>query len=261
MCSKLTRLRCIAWVGSVGIHVVACAALSAAARQIPAAAAPRVAREARLWIARAEPSRFAPRCDETSRELEVPEPEEPRVVPVPDECVVPPRSRVEPDEPPPEPEPLAEAASAWTPGWDRPFAEVDRRADTERVAEELVEVLEPVARATPPAPPAPRPWRASPASARAAETAPARPDVLLHAPPPAYPRAALRLRLQGTVLCRLTVRADGRVVRVDVLESSGHSVLDEAACDALLQWRFEPRARAASDAPREVPHAVTFRIP
>ncbi|PTN54951.1 energy transducer TonB [Stenotrophomonas panacihumi] len=63
----------------------------------------------------------------------------------------------------------------------------------------------------------------------------------LRAPPPSYPRAALKDRLQGTVLLQVRVDTDGRPVAVDIARSSGHRVLDQAAQQQVMrQWRFRP---------------------
>jgi protein TonB len=64
------------------------------------------------------------------------------------------------------------------------------------------------------------------------------------APPPAYPSAARRMRLEGTVLLEVLVDVDGRPLRVDVREGSGHRQLDDAARDQVLaHWRFRPAMR------------------
>jgi protein TonB len=64
------------------------------------------------------------------------------------------------------------------------------------------------------------------------------------APPPVYPSAARRMHLEGTVLLEVLVDADGRPLRVDVRQSSGHRQLDEAARDQVLaRWRFQPAMR------------------
>ena len=63
----------------------------------------------------------------------------------------------------------------------------------------------------------------------------------LQAPPPPYPRVALKDRLQGTVLLQIRVDTDGHPVAVDIARSSGHLVLDRAARDQVLKhWRFRP---------------------
>jgi periplasmic protein TonB len=61
------------------------------------------------------------------------------------------------------------------------------------------------------------------------------------APPPAYPRDALRDGAEGTVLLQVLVDIDGRPLRVDVQRSSGDRRLDQAARKQVLQhWRFRP---------------------
>ncbi len=57
---------------------------------------------------------------------------------------------------------------------------------------------------------------------------------------PEYPTAARQRGEQGTVGCRIHVRADGSVESVEVLTSSGSRRLDRAAVSALECWRFEP---------------------
>jgi len=51
-----------------------------------------------------------------------------------------------------------------------------------------------------------------------------------------YPAAAITAHLEGTVLLRIRIAADGHVAGVDIVESSGHEVLDEAAVKAVRQW-------------------------
>jgi periplasmic protein TonB len=60
---------------------------------------------------------------------------------------------------------------------------------------------------------------------------------------PRYPDAARRRGLEGTVLLRARVTAQGRVDDVHVENSAGHPELDQAAIEALRRWRFEPARR------------------
>jgi protein TonB len=65
-----------------------------------------------------------------------------------------------------------------------------------------------------------------------------------NAPPPAYPRAAERRRLEGTVMLQVLVGVDGRPLDVQVHASSGHRVLDEAARrHVLARWTFRPATK------------------
>lgn len=62
-----------------------------------------------------------------------------------------------------------------------------------------------------------------------------------HAPPPAYPRGALRTGLQGTVMLQVLVATDGTPLEVAIAQSSGHRQLDEAARRHVLRhWTFRP---------------------
>lgn len=55
-----------------------------------------------------------------------------------------------------------------------------------------------------------------------------------------YPLEAERGGVTGYVVLRGLVERDGRISRVDVLESNPPDVFDEAARSAFAQWRFEP---------------------
>ena len=57
---------------------------------------------------------------------------------------------------------------------------------------------------------------------------------------PAYPPAARKAGLEGTVLLRIQILATGRPGDITVARSSGHGMLDEAAIAAVTQWRFIP---------------------
>lgn len=61
------------------------------------------------------------------------------------------------------------------------------------------------------------------------------------APPPPYPRDALRAGLQGTVMLRVLVDVDGHPLEVEVEQGSGHRELDAAARKHVLRyWTFRP---------------------
>ena len=89
----------------------------------------------------------------------------------------------------------------------------------------------------------------------------ARSDVAgLDNPKPAYPLAARRRGMQGRVLVSAHVRSDGACAEVRLHRSSGHSLLDQSALEAVRHWRFLPARRAgmAIDSWVEVP--VSFRL-
>jgi len=62
-------------------------------------------------------------------------------------------------------------------------------------------------------------------------------------PRPDYPEEAKQMHQQGIVYLDVLVDADGRPNNVSVSRSSGYSLLDHAAVEAVRRWSFEP-ARA-----------------
>jgi protein TonB len=78
--------------------------------------------------------------------------------------------------------------------------------------------------------------------------------------PPAYPALSRRLGEEGTVLCRLSIAADGSVSAVEVLESSGFPRLDRAAEEGLREWTFRPAIAGGRPVARRIVHRVVFRL-
>lgn len=77
----------------------------------------------------------------------------------------------------------------------------------------------------------------------------------VHRPNPTYPRSALRRGLSGEVLVRAMVGVDGRPRQVEVVRSSSHRSLDQAALRAVRGWRFQPAMQDGQPvvAPVEIP--------
>ena len=94
--------------------------------------------------------------------------------------------------------------------------------------------------AAPPAPPGP-PARVDEPITEANGAA-----AYLNNPPPTYPKAAQRLGLQGRVILRVHVLANGRVGNAEVKDSSGKAILDDAAMTAVRGWVFTPAKRGAT---------------
>jgi periplasmic protein TonB len=86
--------------------------------------------------------------------------------------------------------------------------------------------------APPPLPPPPP--RQEPVRIGGQVTAPA----LIHRVEPKYPDSAARAQIEGLVILEATVDAEGRVQSIVVLRSQG--VFDQAAIDAVKQWRYSP---------------------
>ena len=75
-----------------------------------------------------------------------------------------------------------------------------------------------------------------------------------------YPLRARRRGWEGAVALRLRVDAEGRVAVVEVTRSSGHAVLDDAACAAAREWRFAPAMRDGEPVAAWVVRTVRFAL-
>lgn len=82
----------------------------------------------------------------------------------------------------------------------------------------------------------------------------------LNNPAPAYPSAARRLGLEGTVLLRVQVSASGAPQQVEIVQSSGIALLDEAALNAVKNWSFIPARRGDEPTAAAVEVPVRFRL-
>lgn len=81
----------------------------------------------------------------------------------------------------------------------------------------------------------------------------------LHRPSPAYPALSKRLRETGTVLLRVSLDATGAVLDVAVQTSSEYQRLDQAARQAVSQWRFIPASRGQQPIPSTVLVPIEFK--
>ncbi len=79
-------------------------------------------------------------------------------------------------------------------------------------------------------------------------------------PPPRYPRVARRRGLQGRLVLRVSIGADGTAGRIEVIESSGHPVLDASALKAVAGWRFTPARQEGAPVTSRIDIPVSFRL-
>ncbi len=77
---------------------------------------------------------------------------------------------------------------------------------------------------------------------------------------PVYPWVARLRGWEGVVVLQVMVKADGRVERVGVAQSSGYALLDRAALEAVERWMFAPATRYGRSVPSEVELPVRFRL-
>jgi periplasmic protein TonB len=142
------------------------------------------------------------------------------------ELVRPPKP-VEPPKPeppkaqPPKPQPQTQALP--------PIQQQVFEPTPEPAATEAVVAVAPVA---PPEPPPPPPV-----------TEPIGRAGYLNNPAPDYPPQAARQGWQGTVVLRVHVQPDGTASQIEVKQSSGRRVLDEAAIATVKKWMFTPAKR------------------
>ncbi len=79
-------------------------------------------------------------------------------------------------------------------------------------------------------------------------------------PPPRYPALAQRRGIEGAVLVLLVISEEGKVVRGEIIESSGSSLLDRAALSALSRWRFKPTHSANNNIVCTIMVPIKFRL-
>ncbi len=146
-----------------------------------------------------------------------PEPPRPRATPPPDTPVVNPDAA--PTEAPQgigEEPPIADPVAAADLGTGVMFGTVEGGIDT---------------LAPPPPPPAP-----DPTPRKVPVGGDVRVPQKLHDAAPVYPAIAIAARVQGIVIVQATIGTDGQVVDATVLRSI--PLLDQAALDAVRQWRY-----------------------
>lgn len=99
----------------------------------------------------------------------------------------------------------------------------------------------------------------------AAEIIPASPPrfdaAYLLNPKPAYPSMSRRLGEEGRVMLWVMVEADGLPSKVEVRTTSGHARLDQAAVDAVRNWKFVPARRGSEAVGAPVIVPLSFTLP
>lgn len=79
-------------------------------------------------------------------------------------------------------------------------------------------------------------------------------------PLPRYPWRARRQGIEGRVVIRLMVAADGKPARISILQSSGYAILDRAAVRTFRDWRFRPATRAGIAVASSLDVPISFRL-
>ena len=82
----------------------------------------------------------------------------------------------------------------------------------------------------------------------------------LNNPAPAYPLISRRQGESGRVLLLVQVTAQGAAGHVEIRQGSGFPRLDEAALNAVRNWRFVPARRGDEAVAASVVVPITFRL-
>lgn len=82
----------------------------------------------------------------------------------------------------------------------------------------------------------------------------------LHNPPPAYPWQARRMGIEGRVVLQVEILPNGNAGRIEIRQSSGHELLDQAAIKAVAGWRFEPARIAGTSIVAWADVPISFRL-
>lgn len=186
------------------------------------------------------------------------------------------------------PAPFAESPQTWSEvAVDTPHPEEPRAREaaaapppkTKRVAQRKLPPVPPRQEAPPdrtppsptpastdaaaaPAPPADpgEPGRELPGASSAAAFGVSRAVSIVRNMPPDYPAAARRRGLEGRVVVRVEVDADGIPYDVEVIVSSGHDLLDRRAVETVREWRFAPALRDGTPVAELIDVPIVFRL-
>lgn len=183
------------------------------------------------------------------------------VAPPPD-----PEPELEPEPvPEPEPPPILQQEEAPVELPEPPPQEPEPEPTPEPLPPLPEPVPETVSEPDPPATPTPEPTPTLPEPDVAA--APDNSDGVADVPPaprrpikPEYPLQARQEQWEGDVTCAVHISPHGRVLEADIVQGSGHEVLDAAALKAVRAARFSPALRRGRPVELRVRLTVSFRL-
>ena len=82
----------------------------------------------------------------------------------------------------------------------------------------------------------------------------------LNNPAPVYPAMSRRLQESGRVVLEVYILANGQVGEVKLRQSSGYKRLDDAAVQAVRNWRYVPARRGDEAIPFWYVQALSFSL-
>ncbi|AQT61658.1 energy transducer TonB [Cellvibrio mixtus] len=78
--------------------------------------------------------------------------------------------------------------------------------------------------------------------------------------PPAYPQRAKQAKLEGKVTMAVTIRPDGTVADVQVIESNPPRLFDQAAIQAMQRWKFRPKIVNGKPEAQRARQTIDFKL-
>ena len=82
----------------------------------------------------------------------------------------------------------------------------------------------------------------------------------LNNPKPVYPASAKKMGMEGKVMLKVFVSREGRVLNIEIGQSSGYEILDKAALEAVKNWCFVPARQGESPRDEWVQVPVAFLL-
>jgi len=82
----------------------------------------------------------------------------------------------------------------------------------------------------------------------------------LHTPDPLYPRRARKRGIEGWVKTGFTIRPDGSVSDIQILESEPAGIFDSITLRTVSKWKFKPQLLNGKPAVREVEKIIRFNL-
>ena len=84
--------------------------------------------------------------------------------------------------------------------------------------------------------------------------------LLIQGPMPVYPRPAKRRGIEGDVTLKIHIDDSGKPYLIEVADSSGYSILDQAAIDGVRKWRFNPVRKEGIKIASWITKRFSFRL-
>ncbi len=78
--------------------------------------------------------------------------------------------------------------------------------------------------------------------------------------PPTYPRNAKQAGIEGWVTMAVTIRPDGTVSDVSVLEAEPPRLFNQAAIDAMERWKFRPKVVDGAPVAQRARQTIEFKL-